>query len=77
MKYNPILKTCIMGYNGNHAISHNQNGFSFEEHTFVCVYVAKVNHLASIRNAPMFSVGLINPWATGLSNGFALILSFP
>ena len=46
----------VMCCHGNHAFSHNQNGFVFEENIVFFFQVALLNHLEPIRNAPRGSI---------------------
>ena len=54
-----------MGCHGDHAISHNQNGFIIEEHHVLTLSsYSLLNQLKSIRNAPRHSMKVYLP--TGL-----------
>ena len=57
---------CCHGYN---AISHNQNGFVFEEHTIFLLLSGLIEPFGINKNAPTSSI-------PPLSNGFALLFKF-
>ena len=59
----PFLYNHIICCQGNHAISHNQDIFLFQDNCF-CTQVVSLNKLAHIRNELSweFNVGIITPW---------------
>ena len=62
---------------GNHAISHNQNGFVFEEHILILPLIGLIV-ISGINKKCSFglNIGLIIPWFSSLSNGLALHFKF-
>ena len=64
-------------FQGNNAISHNQNIFLFKDNCF-CTQVVLLIKLAHIRNELSweFNVGIITPLELVLSNGFLSQISF-
>ena len=62
---------------GNHAISHNQNIFLFQDNCF-CTQVVSLNKLAHIRNefSWEFNEGIITPWEIVYQMVFCLKFRF-
>ena len=61
----------------NNAISHNQNGFVFEEDNFLLLFSGLIEPFGTnMKCSYGFNIGLITPWDTSLSNGFALLFMF-
>ena len=70
------LLNCLIGYHGNHVISHYQNEFIIKEHN-VFLFSGPIEPF-DINNkwSKDLNVGLITHCDTSLYNGFALFLSF-
>ena len=59
--YTPILKNCVNGCHGNHALFHSAIKFIFEDE-FVWVSVVPINDLAPMKN--FLGVHKISPEST-------------
>ena len=65
----------VMCCHGNHAISHNKNGFVIEEHIFFLHFSGLIEPFCINKNTPRGSIEIQLPPPSSLSNGFALLFS--